>query len=92
MRDGGDALCDLRVLRDEESLFGPVASDATAWRAIAAVDADRLDAIRRARAQARERVWALAGAPGRVVLDIDATLITAHSEKEGTAARIGDRG
>ena len=50
--DGGDALCDLRVLRDEESLFGPVASDATAWRAIAAVDADRLDDVRRARAGA----------------------------------------
>ena len=83
--DGGDALCDLRVLRDEESLFGPVASDATAWRAIAAVDADRLDAIRRARALARARVWALGGAPGRVVLDIDATLVTAHSDKEGAA-------
>ena len=83
--DGGDALCDLRVLRDEESLFGRVASDATAWRAIAAVDADRLDAVRRARAQARECVWALAGAPGRVVLDIDATLVPAHSDKEGAA-------
>ena len=83
--DGGDALCDLRVLRDEECLFGRVASDATAWRAIAAVDADRLDAVRRARALARERVWALGGAPGREVLDIDATLVTAHSEKEGAA-------
>ena len=67
------------------SLFGPVASDATAWRAIAAVDAERLDALRRARAVARARVWALAGAPRRVMLDIDATLVTAHSEKEGAA-------
>ena len=85
LADGGDALCDLRVLRDEPVLFGPVASDATAWRAIAAVDAERLDGVRRARAAARERVWALAGAPRRVVLDIDATLITAHSDKEGAA-------
>jgi Transposase DDE domain group 1 len=85
LADGGDALCDVRVLRDEPALFGPVASDATAWRAIAAVDAERLDAIRHARAVARERVWAQAGAPRRVVLDIDATLVTAHSDKEGAA-------
>jgi len=73
------------VLRDEPSLFGPVASDATAWRAIAAVDAERLDALRRARAEARARVWDVTGAPRRVVLDIDATLVTAHSDKEGAA-------
>jgi hypothetical protein len=85
LADGGDALCDVRVLRDEPALFGAVASDATAWRAIAAVDADRLDAIRRARAMARTRVWALAGAPRRVILDIDATLVSAHSDKEGAA-------
>jgi hypothetical protein len=85
LADGGDALCDVRVLRDEPSLFGPVASDATAWRAIAAVDGERLDAVRRARAEARGRVWALAGAPRRVILDIDATLVTAHSDKEGAA-------
>jgi hypothetical protein len=85
LADGGDALCDVRVLRDEAALFGPVASDATAWRAIAAVDAERLDALRHARAVARERVWALAGAPGRVILDIDATLVQAHSDKEGAA-------
>jgi hypothetical protein len=85
LADGGDALCDVRVLRDEPALFGPVVSDATAWRAIAAVDCGRLDAIRRARAVARERVWAVAGAPRRVILDIDATLVTAHSDKEGAA-------
>jgi hypothetical protein len=85
LADGGDALCDVRVLRDEPALFGAVASDATAWRAIAAVDAGRLDAIRRARAVARERVWARIGAPRRVVLDIDATLVSAHSDKQGAA-------
>ena len=31
LADGGDALCDVRVLRDVPSLFGAVASDATAW-------------------------------------------------------------
>ena len=85
LADGGDVLCDVRVLRDEPALFGAVASDATAWRAIAAVDGERLDALRRARGEARARVWDLTGAPRRVILDIDATLVTAHSDKEGAA-------
>ena len=85
LADGGDCLADLRVLRDQPSLFGDVASDATAWRALAALDGDRLAAVRRARAQARERVWELAGAPGRVILDLDATLVSAHSDKEQAA-------
>ena len=36
-------------------------------------------------AAARARTWDLGEAPRRVVLDIDATLLTAHSEKEGAA-------
>jgi hypothetical protein len=62
-----------------------VPSDATAWRALAALDGERLAAVRRARAQARERVWELAGTPERVILDLDATLVTAHSDKEQAA-------
>jgi hypothetical protein len=37
------------------------------------------------RAVARERVWSIAGVPvqdGRVVIDLDATLVTAHSDKQ----------
>lgn len=85
LANGGDCLADLRALRDQERLFGVVASDATAWRALAALDEPRLEAIRLARAAARRRVWEQAGAPGRVILDLDATLVTAHSEKEGAA-------
>lgn len=85
LADGGDCLADLSALRDQPALFGEVASHATAWRAIAALEQGRLEAVRAARARARERVWELAGAPRRVILDIDATLVTAHSEKEGAA-------
>jgi Transposase DDE domain group 1 len=85
LADGGDCLADLSALRDQPTLFGDVPSDATAWRALAALAEGRLEAVRKARAQARERVWELAGAPRRVVLDLDATLITAHSEKEQAA-------
>ncbi len=83
LADGGDCLADLSALRDQPTLFGDVASDATGWRALAALDGERLAAVRRARARAR--VWELAGAPSRVILDLDATLVTAHSEKERAA-------
>jgi hypothetical protein len=32
LADGGEAICDLAVPRDQVDLFGPVASDPTAWR------------------------------------------------------------
>lgn len=85
LADGGDCLADLRALRDQETLFGAVASDATAWRVLAALDERRLRSIRQARAEARRRVWEQAGAPERVILDLDGTLVTAHSDKEGAA-------
>ncbi len=87
LADGGDALCDLRVLRDQDVLFGSVASDATAWRVIDAI-AQRglLEKVRMARAVATARAFALgAGPAGLLVIDIDATLVTAHSEKDRAA-------
>jgi Transposase DDE domain group 1 len=44
-----------------------------------------LDAVRGAHARARDRFWKLDGAPRRLTIDVDATLITAHSEKEKAA-------
>jgi hypothetical protein len=85
LADGGDCLADLNALRDQPTLFGDVSSDATAWRALAALDGERLEGLRRARAKARGRVWQLAGKPRRVILDLDATLVTAHSDKERAA-------
>ena len=57
---GGDAACDIAVLRAQPGVFGPVASDPTVSRLITtlAKDADAaLAAITSARAVARERVW-----------------------------------
>jgi Transposase DDE domain group 1 len=87
LADGGDCLADLRAVRDQEPLFGPVASDATAFRVIDAIAADLglLEAVRAARARARENAWNAGAAPERVIIDIDATLIGAHSEKDGAA-------
>ena len=61
--DGDDCLSKLAVLRNQEPLFGPVASHPTAWRAVEAVAAVELAGIDPARAMARERVWAAGGAP-----------------------------
>ncbi|ASR85878.1 transposase [Mycobacterium phage Guillsminger] len=87
---GGDCAADLAVVRAQSQLFGAVASDATVSRLITtlAEDADAaLTAIRTARATARRRVWGrrrpLPGAGNQVIIDLDATLITAHSDKEG---------
>jgi hypothetical protein len=86
--DGGDALRHLRTLRDQPKLFGLVASDPTAWRVVDKVDTARLDALRAARAQARERAWVAGAGPDlskEVWLHFDATLLTAHSDKENAA-------
>ena len=87
LADGGDCLSDLRAVRDQQPLFGPVASDATAFRLIdrIASDAGFLDALRAARARARGRAWELDARPARIVIDVDATLVGAHIEKEGAA-------
>ena len=90
---GGDCLADIAVLRDQPGLAGPVASDPVVSRLVMALAADgprALKAVRAARAAARERAWALAGenAPGTdgglVTVDLDATIVIAHSSALGT--------
>src|SRR3954454_16302716 len=85
--DGGECVSDLGAGRDQQALFGPVASDSTAFRVIdrIASEPELLEALRAAHARARERFWKLHGAPERLTIDIDATLICAHSEKENAA-------
>ena len=81
LADGGETISDLAVLRDQPDLFGAVASTATAWRTLEAIDADGLARIAAARGAARARAWELGVDPGFCVVDLDATLIGAHSEK-----------
>jgi len=82
LADGGDCLADIGALRDQPDLFGRVASDATAFRVIDAIDAACLGRLRAAVANARGRAWGLGARPGATVLDVDATLTGAHSAKE----------
>jgi hypothetical protein len=96
LADGGEAISDLAVLRDQAELFGPVASDPTAWRVLKSIDTTAIARLRAARAAARELAWAQhaetrgpfprATAAGRaipgLVLDIDASIVVCHSEKQ----------
>lgn len=88
LADGGECVSDLGTVRDQQELFGKIASDSTAFRTIDRVASEPglLDALRAAHAKARARFWELSGgAPERLTIDVDATLITAHSEKEQAA-------
>ncbi|MGH3711371.1 MAG: IS1380 family transposase, partial [Pseudonocardiaceae bacterium] len=95
--DGATTISDVAVLADQAALFGPVASDSTCWRLLDRLDATQSGALARGRAAAREVVWAqraeLTGevfppamAAGRVlpglVIDLDASVVVCHSEKE----------
>jgi hypothetical protein len=96
LADGGEAIADLAVLRNQADLFGPVASDPTAWRLLSDLDAEALARLRVARAQARELAWTQAietraGLPDStaagqrvpgLVLDLDASIVICHSEKQ----------
>jgi hypothetical protein len=99
LADGGEAIADLAVLRNQPELFGPVASDPTVWRVLSGLDAAVLSRLRQARAAAREVVWAqtvetrgelpASSAAGQsipgLVLDMDASIVVCHSEKESAA-------
>jgi hypothetical protein len=82
---GAETISDLATMRDQPDLFGPVASHATVWRTLDAVDEAALERIKTARADARANAWAAGADPGFYVIDIDATLVNAHSEKEHAA-------
>ena len=79
--DGGECVSDLGAIREQLALFGAVASDSTAFRVVDRIASEPglLDALRVAHARARARFWELHGAPERLTIDVDATLITAHS-------------
>ncbi len=97
LADGGEAIADIDVLRHQSSVLGSVASPPTVWRALDELTPATLKRIEKARARTRRHVWAqLDRLPASkvadidlsdvVVLDVDATLVTAHSEKENAAA------
>ena len=98
---GATSMSDIALPARLAPLLGAAPSGPTARRAPDLAGAPRmLDRIARARAAARDRAWSLTAATatgfpwlavagktltGWVVTDMDATLVTAHSGKEGAA-------
>ena len=96
LADGGEAISDIDVLRHQRQISGPVASAPTVWRALDEVTDARRRKIATARARVRRHVWSQLTATGGVlaskvagtdlgetiVLDVDATIVVTHSEKE----------
>ena len=97
---GATSMNDITLLAHHGPVLGPEPSDTTVRRTLELADPRTLDKIARVRAAVRAHVWELIGATpagfpwldiagkllaGWLVIDLDATLITAHSDKEGAA-------
>ncbi len=97
---GATSMNDIALLAHHAPVLGAEPSDTTVRRTLELADPATLDKIARVRARVRAHVWKLicatpAGFPwlavagklldGWLVIDLDATLITARSDKEGAA-------
>jgi len=96
---GATAMADIEVLDQLAPVLGPAPSDSTVRRTLNLADDRMLTRIAQARARIRKHAWKLiadaGGFPdleiagkilaGRLFIDMDGTLVTAHSEKEGAA-------
>ena len=88
---GGKSCTDIETLASQVRLFGVVCSDTTLYCTFTeTLDSAAVDRARRTMAQVRAKVWeripAVTGGDGPVILDIDASLVEIHSEnKQGTA-------
>ncbi len=93
---GATSMTDITLLAHQEPVFGAAPSDTTVRRTLELADPRTLDKIARVRAAVRAHVWSLiaarpAGFPwlaiagkllaGWLVIDLDATLITARSRQ-----------
>src|SRR6266568_869922 len=97
---GATSMNDITLLAHHAPVLGPEPSDTTVRRTLELADPATLDKVARVRARVRAHVWSLirarpAGFPwlaiagkvlaGWLVIDLDGTLITARSDKEGAA-------
>lgn len=97
---GATSMAEIALLKHQSSVFGAAPSGSTVRRGLDELDDKTRARIAKARAQVRARVWDLlkhhdGGFPwvglagkilsGWVVVDLDGTLIGAHSKKQGAA-------
>jgi hypothetical protein len=96
---GATSMTDIEVLGQLEPVLGDAPSDSTVRRVLNLATDQVLAKVSQARARIRKHVWDLIGAAdgfpwleiagkalaGWAVIDMDGTLITAHSDKDGAA-------
>jgi hypothetical protein len=97
---GATSMNDITLLAHHALVLGAEPSDTTVRRTLELADPRTLDKVARVRAAVRAHVWVLIAArptgfpwlriagkllAGWLVIDLDGTLITAHSDKEGAA-------
>ena len=97
---GATAMADIAVLGQLSPVLGPAPSGSTVRRVLDLATDRTLARIAQARARIRGHVWAQIEAAGGfpwldvagkvlagwLVIDMDATLVTAHSDKQGASA------
>jgi hypothetical protein len=98
---GATSVSDIGLLAHQVGVFGDPPSGSTVRRTLGGLDTAALKRVAKVRARVRRHVWdLLATCPGGfpwllvagklltgwVVIDLDATLITAYSDKQGAAA------
>ena len=83
---GGEACTDIEWLRAQRRLFGDVASAPTLYRTLTEADEGLLEKLSDAMAKVRERVWADFPKGETVILDIDSSVHTVHSDNKEKAA------
>lgn len=97
---GGDCVRHLDALRDQPALWAEqrVAHPTTAWRLLAerlvgsgAAVARQLGGIADARRIVRERAWRAGMRPATLTIDIDAHLVTSHSDEKEAASKTYER-
>ena len=85
---GGESCADIEYLRSEPSLFGFVPSDSTVWRTFGEITPEIREALKGAMAEVRAEVWRRSAATAGtdpITLDVDASLVTIHTDhKPGT--------
>jgi Transposase DDE domain group 1 len=86
---GGESCADIEHLRIQDELFGDVCSDSTMHRTFHQITPTILTDLTARFATVRKRMWAqlpVVAGDGMIVLDIDASLVTIHSEKKEETA------
>jgi hypothetical protein len=88
LADGAVCVSDLATVRDQPGLFGPVASQTTAWRTIGGLGPDEFRRLAGARAAARAAAWAAGAGPAgdETIVDFDATIVRTRADKQDAAA------